>query len=594
MHPRTRFLLPVSFALVSYLSACSGDTPQSRQNGGSGGGVSITTTNGSVGPGPGAGGAIIGSGAGGSSGNQSNEEPATCDQAAAARAYVGCDFWPTIVANPVYVDFDPAVVVANGGMNPAKVTVDGPSAFHQEVTVAPGALQTILLKWVLDLKGPEFSVTNTSGGRLDHSVRVNQGAYHMVSDVPVTAWVYNPIEYTKPCHAQPNGSDCRSASNDASLLLPTTAMTPNYRVFSYSSRQDGSAATSFSSVPSGVAITATQDGTSVAMQFGKDCGAETNNPPMMDPCLAAGPGIASKNSGEIYDFDMNAGDVIELVGQWGANYGLKNGDLSGSVIQATKAVQVIAFNAIANMPDSTVANSDHLEETVLPAEVIGKKYIVVPPTAPNGSSVGHVVRIYGDFDNTHLTYSPAAPPGAPMTINAGETAQLPYYPAAGGTGCYMAADHCMTNVPFVVEGDQPFAVASFMVGGFLQNMNSDYDGLGDPSMTIEVTPEQFRNSYTFLAPTDYVKNFADVLVPDGASVTLDGQTVSSTPTAIGASGWGYLRLPLGAGNGGVHKISTDQGKTLGLQIAGFGNATSYSTPGGLNLKLISNPPPIVR
>src|SRR6185436_18475 len=259
----------------------------------------------------------------------------------------------------------------------------------------------------------------------------------------------------------------------------------------------------------------------------------------------------------------------------------------------TKPVQVIAFNAIANLPDSTVANADHMEETVLPAEVIGKKYIVVPPTTPNGNSVGHVVRIYGNVDNTHLTYSPAAPPGAPMTINAGETVQLPYYPKAA-QGCFTTADHCMTNVPFVVEGDQPFAVASFMVGGFLQNMNSDYDGPGDPSMTLEVTPEQFRKSYTFLAPTDYLKNYADVLVPTGASVTLDGTKVNDTPTAIGTSGWDFLRLALGPGMGGVHKISTDEGKTLGLQIAGFGNATSYSYPGGLNLKLISAPPPIVR
>ena len=589
MRPRNLCLLPISLVLLSHLSACSSDSQESRQRGGSGG-ASLTTT----GPGPGAGGGIIGTGAGGSAGgNQVIEQPATCDQAVSNRTYVGCDFWPTIVANPVYVDFDPAVVVANGGTGPAKVTVDGPSGFHQEVTVDAGALQKILLKWVPDLKGPEFSVMNTSGGRLDHSVRVDKGAYHMVSDVPVTAWQFNPIEYSKPCHANPTGADCRSASNDASLLLPTSAMTPNYRVFTFSSRQDGNPTTSFSSVPGGVAITATADGTAVAMQFSKDCGAETNNPPKMDPCLAAGPGIASKNSGEIYDFNMNAGDVIELIGQWGANFELKNGDLSGSVIVATKPVQVIAFNAIANLPDSTVANADHLEETVLPAEVIGKKYIVVPPTTPNGNAVGHVVRIYGDFDNTHLTYSPEAPPGAPTTINAGETVQLPYYPKPA-MGCNFATDHCMTSVPFVVEGDQPFAVASFMVGGCLQNMNTDYDGLGDPSMTLAVTPEQFRRSYTFLAPKDYVKNFADVLVPTGASVTLDGQTVSGTPTAIGASGWGYLRLPLGPGNGGVHKISTDEGKTLGLQISGFGNATSYYYPGGLNLKLISPPPPIVR
>src|SRR5690349_9875632 len=129
MHPRTCCLLPISLVLLSHLSACSSDSPQTRDRGGSGG-ASLTTTTGMIGSGPGTGGGIIGSG-GTSGGNQSIEQPATCAEAAANRAYVGCEFWPTIVANPVYVDFDPAVVVANGGTGPAKVTVDGPSGFHQ-------------------------------------------------------------------------------------------------------------------------------------------------------------------------------------------------------------------------------------------------------------------------------------------------------------------------------------------------------------------------------------------------------------------------------------------------------------------------------
>src|SRR6187551_3148631 len=40
--------------------------------------------------------------------------PETCDDAALGHTYVGCDFWPTITANPVWQEFEPAVVVANG------------------------------------------------------------------------------------------------------------------------------------------------------------------------------------------------------------------------------------------------------------------------------------------------------------------------------------------------------------------------------------------------------------------------------------------------------------------------------------------------
>jgi hypothetical protein len=233
-----------------------------------------------------------------------------------------------------------------------------------------------------------------------------------------------------------------------------------------------------------------------------------------------------------------------------------------------------------------------MEETVLPAEVIGKKYIVVPPTTPLGNAVGHVVRIYGNVDDTHLTYPEGTPPGAPMTINAGEVVQIPPLPPGRPAAlCVSAPDHCMTNMPFIVAGDQPFAVASLMVGGTLQMPNTDAtNSQGDPSMSMMVTPEQFRRDYTFLAPADYLENFADVLIPVGAQVTLDGTALAGTPTRIGNSEWSFVRAKLSGDKGGVHTISTPDARGLGLQVVGFGFATSYYYPGGLNLKHISLPP----
>lgn len=152
----------------------------------------------------------------------------------------------------------------------------------------------------------------------------------------------------------------------------------------------------------------------------------------------------------------------------------------------------------------------------------------------------------------------------------------------------------MLNKPFVVEGTQPFAVASFMVGGVLQMPGTDATtSQGDPSFSMMVTPEQFRKEYTFLAPIDYMENFADVLLPNGAALTLDGKPVTATATAIGNSGWSSMRLPLDADSGGVHKLTTDAEGGLGLQVMGFGFATSYYYPGGLNLQRISAPPVIV-
>ena len=350
----------------------------------------------------------------------------TCAEAAMIGSYVGCDFWPTIVANPVWVEFDPAVVIANGSMADAKITIDGPSAFHQEVTVAAGSLQTVLLKWVMGLKGPEFDVPATSNGRLVSSARVDAGAYHMTSTVPVTTWQFNPLQYTKPgsaCTRIPGITECRSSTVDASLLLPSTAMTKNYRVFGYSGHNEGP---TWGSVPSGAAITATADNTTVTVQLGPKCGAEIYEEPTLGPCIADGiTGVGpTKNASDIITLQMNAGDVVEMVGAWAKDQLTMNADLSGSVINSTAPVQVISFNAIAQLPDQSVANADHMEETVLPAEVLGNQYVVVPPTTPNGNAVGHVVRIYGNVDNTHLTYSPATPPNAPAIINAGDVDAL--------------------------------------------------------------------------------------------------------------------------------------------------------------------------
>jgi hypothetical protein len=66
--------------------------------------------------------------------------------------------------------------------------------------------------------------------------------------------------------------------------------------------------------------------------------------------------------------------------------------------------------------------------------------------------------------------------------------------------------------------------------------------------------------------------------------------VTQAPTPIGMGDWGFLRAKLTAGKGGVHTLSTGSASGLGLQVEGFGYATSYYYPGGLNLNRISKPP----
>jgi hypothetical protein len=508
----------------------------------------------------------------GGTGGGDTDNPATCAQAATSKSYIGCEFWPTITFNSVYDNFDFAVVLANGGTADANVTVTGNGQNITEVVPA-GGLKAILLPWVAELKGPEFSRDKTTGGRAMASALKVGGAYKVVSDIPVTAWQFNPLQYKKPmsalggdlCGTQFGTTDCYSASNDASLLIPTAAMTQSYRAFTRSEVNSVSG-DNYTSAAGGIAITATQDATEVTVQLGPNC--KTGN---SDVCLAAGTGVTAANKGETVKYTLGAGDVLQLLGQFGAYNSDPHADLSGSVVVATKPIQVIGFNPITNIPNATVANADHIEELILPSEVLGKEYVVTSPTSPSGAAKGgHVVRFYGSVDGTTLTYD-VKPAGAPDTLAAGEVVEI-----------------APTLTPFKVTGTQPFVVGSFMQGGAVQGSGAcpNYPCSGDPAFSTFVTPAQFRKQYTFLAPADYDVNFADILVPDGATVELDGAALTTTGEPATA-GWTLHRVPLDNSGGGAHKISASA--AVGLQVMGFGHATSYYYPGGLNLKLISPP-----
>src|SRR5262245_25818590 len=52
-------------------------------------------------------------------------DPKTCEESQKTGSYVGCDYWPTVVANIVWPIFDFTVIAANAGDDPADVVVTG-------------------------------------------------------------------------------------------------------------------------------------------------------------------------------------------------------------------------------------------------------------------------------------------------------------------------------------------------------------------------------------------------------------------------------------------------------------------------------------
>jgi hypothetical protein len=499
----------------------------------------------------------------GGSSSGTGGDPTTCAEAAANKTYIGCDFWPTVTANNVWSIFDFAAVVANAGTQAADVTVTG-NGQNKKVTVPADSLATIYLPWVQSLKGMD---ADTCGTLIPFAATVEQagGAYHLVSSVPVTVYQFSALEYqgqggpagknwdacpgNQICAQSlaPNG--CYSFTNDASLLLPSTAMTGNYRVTGTTGWPDAAAGST-------ITITGTQPNTNVKVYVAPG------------GHVLAGNLITETLGGGVISFQFGPGDVAELAGDPSA-------DNTGSLVQADKPVQVISGHPCSYMPqDTNYPACDHLEQSVFPAETLGKHYFVAPPTSPHAAVIGHIVRIVGNVNGTKLTFpSGGTPPGAPATINAGQVVDLGQVANA-----------------FEIQGDHEFAVVTFMLGASITDPNNVPPmQLGDPSQSNAIAVEQYRVKYVFLAPTDYTESYVDITQPMNAQVVLDGAPVTTPATPIGSSGYGIARVLLGPGNNGAHVMTS--AAPVGIQVIGYGAYTSYQYPGGLNLNAIAPPPP---
>jgi hypothetical protein len=526
------------------------------------------------------GGALFGGGS--TPGAATTIDPQTCDQAAQAHSYIGCDYWPTVLANTVWDIFDFAVVVANAGQSSAIVTITGPSSTKQTASVPPGQLVKMYLPWVPALKGPGADACGDSPPA--SSVLQAGGAFHLVSTAPVSVYQFNALEYepkggppgkdwsscpgysqcmdmTSPNYGSTAG--CYSYSNDASLLLPTTAMTGNYRVAGH---EGVTVAGQSQTLDATMTITGTKDGTTVNLKV-SSAGQ-----------IGAGTGIQATSGGGTLTLTLDAGDVAELVAAGGS-------DLSGSLVQASAPVEVITGHPCIQIPPSQ-PSCDHIEESVFPAETLGKHYVVTGPAGPNGNAVAHQVRFYGNFDNTHLTYDPPTPPpGCPTTLDAGQVVECGT-PACPTTVDLSQMSNCgVTLEDFEVQADQPFAVGTFTLGAWVVDTTGTE---GDPAQSFPTAVEQYRTKYVFLAPDDYSENFVDIVATAGTRITLDGQGLTAVPQAVGSGGYAVYRQKLGPGQAGAHTLSASD--RVGVQVVGYGTATSYMYPGGLDLANIAPPP----
>ncbi len=515
-----------------------------------------------------------------------------CTQAASANSYIGCEYWPVGTLNNVLVQLDPntgavigreafhfAVAVANPGAAAATVTVDRGGAQVASVSVAPGGLEVIQLPWDEQLQNP-----GDASGRVP-SVLARNAAYHLVSTLPVTVYQFNPLEYEAQGSLPDTfGMTVNSFSNDASLLLPTHTLTGNYLVMSRASHQlyrtvhpPGRPNMILQEVtnasPGFMTMVAVDDGTEVDVTFSAHVVASTDG------------AVQAYGPGQTGHFSLNRGDVLQITSDAPASCAPlpdhdtgSNGvydievyycavgddyDLTGTLVRASSGrVSMVSGHNCAFVPSHRWA-CDHLEEGMFPLETWGMSALVTVTQPLRGEP--NVIRILSGDDGNQLTFDPPSVQPA-MTLNRGQYAEFE------------------TTQSFRVTGTGSISVAQFLVGQDYAGFASSPAGAsGDPSGSLAIPTEQYRTSYTFLAPTTYEQNFVEIAAPTGSTVMLDGNAVPGF-SAIGGTGFGVANVQV---NGGVHSISSSE--RFGIVVYGFGSYTSYMYPGGLDLQRINVP-----
>lgn len=448
--------------------------------------------------------------------------------------YIGCEYYPTITANDVDNLFEFAVVISNTSDQPASIHIEGGALTTPLVlSVQPARVAVQPLPWHPTLKGCNSMGQLECGPVTEPSALVQDGAYHLRSDQPVTVYQFNPLDYelSQSCTCNPICHGC-SFTNDASLLLPANALTGNYYVASYGVWPGG-----LGTSPGLMAITATADDTQVVI---------TSRAP-----TRVGTGVPALTVGVPQTITMNQGDAVQFMA--------KSGDFTGSAITATRPVQVIGAHYCTQIPFGTVA-CDHIEESIFPLETLGNRYIVTAPmVAPLPNGKPQVVRIIATEPTTTITYDP--PRSAPTVIDrAGDMVEI-----------------TNTADSFAVSADKKILVVQYMQG---QGAGGD---TGDPAMSLAIPVDQYRMDYQFHAPVNYESNFVNITAPIDAVITLDGVQVAGF-APIGNSGIGLLRAELSDAGSGDHLITGTH--PFGIMVYGYGQYTSYWYPGGLDLATI--------
>ena len=410
--------------------------------------------------------------------------------------------------------------------------------------------------------------------------------------MPIIAYQFNPLD------------NVSVFSNDASLLLPTSAIDERYTVVGWPQtiaddplvpERDFDPASEAEDLRATLTVVGTEPGTTVTVELGASA------------MRVLGAGVAGLGrdftSGETITVDLGPYDVLNL------ETGGLNADFTGTRITSTRRVSVFTGSEASDSPrfdfyESRQCCADHLEEQLFPDSTLGRRFIIgrMPPrtSALNAAfldatdSVPVVnepewVRIVAIDPGTTEVSTTLPPPDDQITLAQLETVIL------------------RADQDFILAADQPVAVLQVLSSQEAVGITFQYPG-GDPAIVAVPPTEQYRDNYVFLTPDRYAFDFVTITGSAGANILLDGAPVTrercSRSAASGVEpgpgepppeeviwrcqlsfpdirGLPNVLVMDGDQDDGVHTVVADQ--PVGVVVYGFDAFVSYAYAAGLDL-----------
>jgi hypothetical protein len=439
-------------------------------------------------------------------------------------AYVGCAFWtvdlpnyPDFTLSPTPEDLPHAVVLSNPNQLDAEVTFESP----------PGIVVNLPSKLIPAGKAVifEMPVVNVQ------ATGVMLAGIRFTTTRPVLAHQFNPLD--------------NKFSNDASLLLPEPFVGSDYVILTWPTAPIGLVSIpGFPAPPSQngyFTVLAIYDATEVTFQV-------TAN-------IQAGPKVTAMKAGGVQTVTLQKAEVLNVEAEPTTLFDPL--DLTGSTVSASKPVMVFAGHEEAVISDPALSGqdnccADHLEEQMFPLSVLGTEYLCVH-SPPRGTEPD-LWRIQAAEGSVTLTTVP---------------------PLGGVNGVSLGKKGDWIEV-YTNQSFELVATGKVQVAQYLVSQQHTQDFIGDPSQILAVPRERFRESYVFMVPPGYQKNYATLIKQQATTVTLDGAPLNASYKAFGGATWQVAYVEL---QDGVHRIAGDA--PIGLVATGYNVAVSYGYPGGL-------------